>query len=300
MTFELTESLTDSLLFAMENQVQEFCIDASRGALVEKTDSVVCDENTFYSLPRWESSDGYTLREEFANNLHSPLARADLKRVLTGGRGVFKNFKNVLKSYPEVERQWNFYKSAALKKRINHWYNELCESWGLECMPLEEEETQELVESDFIFSAYNFEKDAQEIWEGKNHLSDEIKSQFCGELGDAVDSIYKAQTSDVNEALSGYICRSQEYDFAGCILYSACPLTAENSVAVCEFFVEQKYRGLGIGKELILKCITDLKEKAVRWILVSNILLPKSLELLLEQTGFKKLGSGYAADLLLI
>ncbi len=298
MTFELTAALIDELVFAMENQTQEFCVDAANCRVVLKTEDVICDEEKFYSLPLWESADGFSLRENFTNGLHSPLAHADLKRALLSGRGVFRSFKEVLKSYPEVEKKWMFYKNVQMKKRIVEWYNALCETWGLDGIQTEENETQELVESDFVFSVYDPAKDLIVIREGKNILSDEIKNQFDGELGKAVACMSMKQSMLFNEeSAGGYVCRSQDEDFAGCILYSACPLNTETSVALTDFFVCEKYRGLGIGKELLLKCCACLRQSGVRWILVSNILLPKSLKHLLEQSGFEKLGSGFVADI---
>ena len=296
MTFELTDSLTDEIVFAMENQTQEFCVDAVQKKVLPLDEAGALDEENFYALPVWDSADGFSLREDFVNKLHSPFARADLKRVLAGGRGVFRNFKKVLKEYPEVEKQWSFFKNKAMKLCIIKWYNSLRESWGLEKQELLEEETQELVESDFVFSLYDPLKDDGDIRVGKDFLSDGIKEQYGGSLGEAVDYLFRRQTDFFKEK-AGLVCRSQDGDFAGCILYSACPYDVEKTAALAEFFIVEQYRGLGIGKELLLKCAGGLKKEGFRWILVSNILLPEGLEYLLEQSGFKRCGSGYAADL---
>ena len=296
MIFKLSDSLMDEILFAMENQTQEFCVDAEKNSVRPVEEAGVIDEENFYELPSWNSSDGFSLREDFVNKLHSPFARADLKRVLAGGRGVFRNFKKVLKEYPEVEKQWIFFKNKAMSLCITKWYNSLCESWGLEKQELQEDETQELVESDFVFSPYDPQKDDRDISLGKDYLSDGIKEQYGGSLGEAVDYLFRRQTEFPGE-ISGFVCRSQDDDFAGCILYSECPFNIEKSAALTDYFIIEKYSGLGIGRELLLKCAGCLKKGGFRWIIVSNILLPEGLKFLLEQSGFKKIGSGFAADL---
>ena len=92
MTFELTDSLADDILFAMEDQQTARVVDAEHGTVVS-SESVNVDEVNFYALPVWSSGDGYSVLQEFTNNLHAPLAREELRRVLTGGRGVFRKFK---------------------------------------------------------------------------------------------------------------------------------------------------------------------------------------------------------------
>ena len=113
MTFDLTDSLSDDILFAMEDQQNSRAVDATKGCVVS-SDSVEIDEVNYYALPEWSSGDGFSVLQEFTNNLHSPLAREELKRVLSGGRGVFRRFKDVIKSYPEVEHKWHVYKNAKM------------------------------------------------------------------------------------------------------------------------------------------------------------------------------------------
>ena len=50
-------------------------------------------------LPEWDSAAGFKLREDFVSNLNSPLAHEALQEVLHSGRGVFRNFRNVIKDY---------------------------------------------------------------------------------------------------------------------------------------------------------------------------------------------------------
>ncbi len=302
MTFELTPSLTNCILFAMENQTSLSVVDAKNSAVVavNQENNIACDNSNFYSLPKWTSKDGYALLENFTNNLYSPLAREELRTVLESGRGVFRNFKNVLKAYPEVERKWHLYKNKCMKARIAEWYNELCEGWGLE--KLEDasvemqEETDELLEDDFEFSAYDSSKDKEFVERKVLEITDEYKMQFSKEVGDAISFLWQ-KSSSLFLQKRGFVCRTFSGETVGCILASFCPSSAERTVFITDFFVVQNYRGLGIGKELFSKCMTSLKENGVQWILLGNFIVPPSMEPLLSQWGFEKLGSGYVANI---
>ncbi len=301
MIFELSATLENDILFSMEDQETRRAVDAARGVLVP-ANSVTIDEENYYALPEWSSSDGYALRQDFTDNLHAPLARAELKRVLVSGRGVFRNFKNVLKSYPEVERKWHFFKDSHLRKRLMDWYNTLRESWGLEKLACQESdrdaETGELVQDDFMFRVYNPVKDRDDITRGAVAIAEEYSTQFPYEVGEALAAMWhRLSTSVAADEKFGFACRTQSEEFAGCILVSRCPSSARKTVALTDFFVLQNFRGLGIGKELLSECYAGLKRQGIQWFLIANTIVPESMEQMLAQWGFKKLGSGFLADL---
>ena len=81
MSFELTDKLTNQIVEALENQEQEFVVDAKNSVLVCK-ESVSCDETNYYSLPKWNSAEGFNLRQDFVSNLHAPLVREELQKIL--------------------------------------------------------------------------------------------------------------------------------------------------------------------------------------------------------------------------
>lgn len=298
MIFNLTDDLADSILHSMEDQTCRWMVDAENNSLVPEQNCI--DEEKFYSLPEWTSSDGFELLESFTNKLHSPLARTELKDVLVSGRGVFRNFKNVLKAYPEVERKFHFYKDDVMKKRLTEWYNSLRESWGLEKLESvsDMEEMDELVQNDFVFREYDSNLDWNDITLAEGLLLEEIKKQYYGEIGDAFAELWKIFSSyDEPFSKHGFVCRTQTEEFTGCILTSLCPKNAKKTVCITDFFVLQNYRGLGIGRELFSACLESLKKNGIQWVLIANTIIPESMEPLLIQLGFKKLGSGFMADL---
>ena len=313
MTFELGDSLMDQIIYSMEDQGFEKVIDAKEGAVFfvsdDPADGYVSSEavdddgeDRYYALPEWDSSDGFELLRDFTNNLHSPLAREDLRRAMNGGRGVFRRFKDAIKGYPEVERKFFVFKENRMKARVVEWYNRLRESWGMERLEFSEndalEETEELVLNDFIFREYDSVKDGDDIGRGSDFVAEEYARQFSLELGEAVAEMWRRLSSAQGRGEKfGYVCHSHADEFTGCLLFSFCPSSAKTSVALTDFFVLQDYRGLGIGEELLSKCLPMLKARGIQWILISNTIIPDSMERLLERFGFGRLGSGYLADL---
>ena len=97
MTFSLTESLLNEIQSALENQEEQFLVDAAQNKLVQKTDGLKGDDEFFYDLPEWDSAAGFKLREDFVERLNAPIAHEALQEVLHSGRGVFRNFRNVIK-----------------------------------------------------------------------------------------------------------------------------------------------------------------------------------------------------------
>jgi GNAT superfamily N-acetyltransferase len=310
MTFELGDSLLEEIIYSMEDQDTEMIVDAEEACVLPVDGDVgpswddVGDDDSerYYDLPEWTSSDGFELLRDFTNSLHSPLAREDLKRALNGGRGVFRRFKDVIRSYPEVERKFFVFKENRMKARVVEWYNGLRESWGMEKLEFSEsdalEETEELVLNDFVFREYDPAKDGGDISRGSDFVAEEYARQFSQELGEAVAEMWRGLSGAWGrEEKFGSVCRSHDDEFTGCLLFSFCPPTARTTVALTDFFVLQDYRGLGIGEELLSKSLPMLKGRGIQWVLISNTIVPEPMERLLERFGFDRLGSGYLADL---
>ena len=270
MTFELGDGLLDEIIYSMEDQDLEQVIDAAEGHVLPVGDGLgegvgpdELDDDTedrYYRLPEWTSGDGFELLRDFTNGLHSPLAREDLRRAMQGGRGVFRRFKDVLRSYPEVERKFFVFKENRMKARVVEWFNGLRESWGMERLAFSEsdalEETEELVLNDFMFREYDSGKDGDDTGRGSDFVAEEYARQFSFELGGAVAEQWR-RLSSAREAGEkfGFVCRSHSDEFTGCLLFSFCPPSAKTAVVLTDFFVLQDYRGLGIGEELLAKCL---------------------------------------------
>lgn len=290
MTFELTEILTDSIISAMDNQEKIFVVNAAAGQLVEEMQA---DEENFYSLPEWGSADGFAMREEFVAALHSPIVHDELLAVLHSGRGVFKNFRIILKSYPEIDKRWHIFKNRYMSARINEWYNSLREVWGLEKLDYFTESDDALVHDDFSFEEYESKAYKNEvlsnitagIYDDENLPSEVLK---------VINEMWRNQFEQAEAATqTGYICRSLSDDFAGCITASSLTENQEKIMFITSLFVPEQFRGLGIGTELISMCISKLQSMGKKFILMPNFIAPEIIQPLLNRTGFEKISSGY-------
>lgn len=290
MIFTLTDRLLSDIIQAMENQEKVFVVNAASSQLVEEIQS---DEENFYKLPEWTPSDGFKMRQDFVDALHAPIAKEELQAVLHSGRGVFKNFRTILKSYPEIDKRWHIFKNKYMSIRINDWYNSLREVWGLEKLDQYTEADEVLIHDDFSFTEYISEIDNKLIFKNinANFIDDE---NLPSELKNAIYEMWKSQFEKYETTNQiGYICKSLSDDFAGCITTSPILNNQEKIIIVTSFFVPEQFRGLGIGTELISMCISKLQSLGKKIILLPNLMAPEIIEPLLIRTGFVKNNFGY-------
>ena len=298
MVFELTDALAEAISKALENQEKRFLVDAQNSVLLEEGAGVLADDDRYYELPSWDSADGFSLMEEFVNGLHSPLAYTDLQAVLHSGKGVFRGFKDVLKRYPLIERRWHFFKSRALLTYVNGWYNSLRESWGLEKLDSEPEETEDLLCDDFTFSEYDFEKDRQNALGLLNQAVQEIALEYAADVAQSFGELWQSQFEYNAQAQKGFVCKTFGGDFAGCIVWSSCPKDSSKAVLLTGLFVEKKCRGLGIARELFERALDSLQAGGAQWVIIANTFVPDLMQGMLNRSGFKKIGSTWIADFL--
>ena len=300
MTFLLTEELADAIVSALENQERRFVVDAEKEALSDAA-SVEADEVRYYALPEWDSAAGFTLREAFAASVYAPLVKSELIEVLHSGRGVFRNFKTVLKRFPEVEKRWHRFKNKKLREYIGGWYNDLREIWGLEKLDHIVEEYDDLLRNDFTFQAYDSARDADCILHSvcvRGFYSALPDDTDCDEIENAAVELWRhlfAFGESVRQ--TGFICRTPDGDFAGCITAADVSSRTETTAVLTSFFVPESYRGLGIGSELFSLCLAGLQERGKRYVVTANTIIPDSLVALFERNGFQKTGSGFAAKI---
>jgi ribosomal protein S18 acetylase RimI-like enzyme len=167
MQFELTEAQIDEILFVMEDQNSLFVFDTEGGTLINLDDDTDADDRRiikenknkrYIDLPEWDSSEGFLLMEHFAASLKNPLIQDKFREALDRGKGVFRAFKDVLGLYPEAEQLWYSFKEREMKKVILDWYNALRETWGLEKIGLEPEDTGDLILEDFKILKFSNEQ----------------------------------------------------------------------------------------------------------------------------------------------
>ena len=78
-------------------------------------------------IPTRPSYEGYNLMVEFTEGVLDQKIQRKLSIALNG-KEAFSRFKNVLRDYPEVEKEWFQFKSKRDKKEVKDWL----ESIGIE------------------------------------------------------------------------------------------------------------------------------------------------------------------------
>lgn len=297
MEFELTSELISEIVFSMENQKELFLLDSAGPVLVKSCDVPNSDPDRFYSLPVWDSLCGFRLMENFVLSVKNAVIQEKLRAVLKSGHGVFRNFKNVLKEYPEAERLWFSFKEHEMNQVILDWYNSLREIWGLEQLGAEPEEFEDLVFDDFCFRTAG-ETDLNTAREQELVVFDEMKNTFEPELA-AFLALLNGQQKKLADfsRQTALVCETASGDFAGFASFAPCFGLSENSVLLCSLFVLPRYRGLGLGKELLQQCLKAVKQQKKHFLFAPCAGVPDFFAKTLPLMGFTKLGSIYFLDL---
>lgn len=226
MTFGITDKIVDDIIFAMENQNSLFVFDAEKNQVAAIDSEIVADDlveqEKGYVLPVWEPEDGFKLLEDFTGTLQNAKIRAELRQILSNGRGVFKNFKNALKRYPSLERCFHTFKTKKMRSVVYDWYNSLRENWGLESFSFSQnqEDSNDLLRQDFQFSEYNPKEDAGCIVKAAGEIAEEIKDFYPEKVGLAIGQHWLRKFNDLIPDSCGFVCRTTSDDFAGCLLFS--------------------------------------------------------------------------------
>ncbi|MDR0670258.1 MAG: GNAT family N-acetyltransferase [Treponema sp.] len=272
MQFELSEALIRDLLFSMEDQMGDFCLDTREGIIIRTMDDedyeegyldeTEEDEKRYISLPAWDSTDGFRLMEHFTAGLRNPALRNELSRALNRGKGVFRSFKDTIARYPETEKLWFTYKEQGMKREILRWYNGLREEWGLERIGGEPEETGDLVLEDFRFHLSK-ETDREAAAALHRVCIEELRAYAAEHTGDMAETpAFLALEQPDGWCFPGDLGLTAETgtgDFAG---YTAAVRRGE-TLYIHALEVQPQYRGLGIGKGLLSRCIEEARRRFV-------------------------------------
>ncbi|MEW6374614.1 MAG: UPF0158 family protein [Thermodesulfobacteriota bacterium] len=81
----------------------------------------------YQEIPIRPSYEGYNLMVQFAEGVTDLRIQRELSIALDG-KGAFRRFKNVLRGYPEVEKEWFKFKAERDKEEVKGWL----ESIGIE------------------------------------------------------------------------------------------------------------------------------------------------------------------------
>ena len=265
MNFELTPQMVDKIAFAMEDQKQRFAVDIESGELIPwQGGSAEGGEEGNVPLPRWGSAEGFHLMESFITSLDNPVYREQLSHALTMGKGVFRAFKDALKQNKEMEKLWFAYKERRLQGIIVSWYNTNREARGLAKLPVELEETDELVMSDFSFS-WGIGGHAQAV---RQLDRDAFFEQFPTESPARLEERYTERRVGLaaagEEGAPILIAETPAAELAG----FAWGAIEQRSVHIVQLAVTPALRGTGLGESLLRQFLTGMRGRGMQLLTV--------------------------------
>ena len=305
MEFELTPEIVDEVVFSMEDQTGRYIFDSSEaccapagsqqgdvGAVFDSSD------DRYYSIPSWDSVSGFRMMERFVAQLRNPIAREELRAALAMGHGVFRNFKDILKANPEIERQWYRFKERSMRAIVLAWYNDLRDYWGLSRVGEEPEDTEDIVAEDFTFRIAERRDDAS-IRALCEEAERSITEGLSGDLSLVVSGLHRSQVDHGLSSASRLVilAESPEEDVAACAL--SCPCNEEGSrvALLCALAVTPAYRGMGLGKDLLDRTARQWARAGFRYLIISSPVVPPHLVQALQRRSFTQLGHVSVLDL---
>jgi GNAT superfamily N-acetyltransferase len=325
MQFELTPELADRIIFAMEDQNEDFILDTETGDLlsVEEMEELEAeaedDPDRFVSLPDWTPAHGFRLMERFAEELRNPVYQEKLREALSGGRGVFRRFKDTVKEREELERRWHHFKQQAMQEVVTDWYNDLRETWGLERVAVETAEIEDLVLSDFTIRRVG-EGDHGLLEEVRRAAEEQRREPGNGAQADAAparaDATVAPGASDargtgLSPALA-FVAEAPDGEIAG-VAAGAAGAAGDDAVAPADaapnegpaagslsidtLYVQPTFRGLGLGRLLLERIVAGARKDG--WAAITMELSGRGL--VLDETaaamGFRTVAKRVSLDL---
>jgi GNAT superfamily N-acetyltransferase len=303
---ELSREVLDQIIFGMEDQEQRYVLDAEEGIVVsaetlgDLRESV--DKGRYMSLPEWNSSMGFQLMEKFVATLRNPVFREKLRESLSAGRGVFRRFKNVLKDRPDIERMWFQFKERELRKYVIEWYESSIEAEQLASMQIEgEEETRELVLSDFIFKHGDL-LDLEQVIK----LDQLAYMENYPDLPEVVvEDMHTRDRVDADEnATELLVASTPDADLAGFVWAQEYRLEDTESVEtvdvsrILQLYVAHEYRGLGLAKTLMERYLEAAHERGIALVFASAGGVAVGCGDKLEEVGFQEITRTLQLDLI--
>jgi hypothetical protein len=260
----LSDEFLYQVIFCMEDQANGYCIDLKDGIVSEVefvADRREIEPQRFLDLPPWYPSDGFRTMEKFVSTLRNPIYRERLRQVLQSGKGVFRQFKDVLHEQPSLERLWYYYKDKEIRRRIFHWYERHDEAFRLARLGEEapEDGPGDLVREDFV------------ITDDASSYEEEIVA--LGEL--AVSRVYEMDLPTANHSAlqvkeawhkhhedQHLVALTLEGEFVGFLRYH---IYNEKQVAVVRCYgVREEFQGLGVFHYLFDSLCSSLPSRGIR------------------------------------
>jgi hypothetical protein len=263
----LTDEFLYQIIFCMEDQSNTYCLDLAQGQLTQVDfvgDRRREDPSRFIDIPAWRPSDGFRTMDKFVSSLRNPIYREQLKEVLQTGKGVFRQFKDVLREQPALERLWYYFKDKEIRNVIYLWYERNDDAFRLSRLSMEpEDDAKDLLQEDFSVTADISAWDAAVGASMKQFLrSMDAESKVSAMEGENIRSAWE----NGGDRKEGLVALTSEGVYAGCVSW----LQVDDRIAqVLFYYIEPEYRGLGLYKFLF-----DHMSRRLSRIGVTDVVLP--------------------------
>ena len=277
---KVTDEILERVIYAMENQNEEFYLDLSDGLLKHESD----DGKNFIPVPVWKSDEGYRLMERFTESLPKTSFAQRLKDILTTGKGVFRRFKETMHEHPELYEMWENYKYREMRMKALEWLSRWSEALDLENLGPEPEEWDDLPLSDFVFRHPGSDEmtaillwDREALKERFENLRDvEIQYEIQRERGGA---------EMVSEEL--IIVETPSGEFSGFVWIHVEEINGKKRGNLFQIFIIPDLRGFGLGCILMEKALATLADKDINDIKIALSKSGRPLESWLKRNGFQ-------------
>jgi hypothetical protein len=120
-------AIPDEVMTAVEDEEYAKDLPDWELELLPQANEIYKGSKRYEEIPAREGREGYHDMEYFVRNLKDSRLRAKLESAIHG-RGAFRRFKDALREYPEVEKEWFKFKAARDKEEVKDWL----ESIGIE------------------------------------------------------------------------------------------------------------------------------------------------------------------------
>lgn len=302
--FELSDTILERIIFAMEDQSRSHYIDLRTGDLVPKPGKTLREEalpeaplpEWIAPPPQWSPADGFRLMEAFCGRINRMELKLALNRVLGRGKGVFKAFRQVLAEYPREDALFRDYKNATLRCQVELWMDDMREVLGLARLSVEPEDFQDLVDEEFCL-------EARPIGEAPFPLAE----FFAQALEEALDwsppfaaALEKTGLDDFlrRHGQDGFLHYMNEAEGKPIAMAAMAFVDTEaGPVGLIRFlYVVPEFRGLGLELKLIDSLRRRCRDAGLGACFLRSALLSPGLSASLDGWGLKTCGTQYLID----
>lgn len=112
--------IPDELINALEEGESCEGLPAWELELLPQTKEIFAGSKRYEEIPIRFGGEAYNQMVKFAGGVSDQRVQGELYLALDG-RGVFQRFKNTLRDYPNVEKQWFKFKADRDKEEVKDW-----------------------------------------------------------------------------------------------------------------------------------------------------------------------------------